>query len=169
MQRYKNKPVFVLQATTNIDRLVTFYKASNKAKRRAVYVDYKQVRIVKSTGNKHIPQPDIFNNVFEIKPNQSYKDANFTMFVRQSMIERIKTMAEQLEVSGGVLIYSMWQGYKEDKGMQDFLNGMEELGIAVEYLHTSGHASEEDIELLINAISADEYRMVHTEANKTNL
>jgi mRNA degradation ribonuclease J1/J2 len=60
----------------------------------------------------------------------------------------------------------MWQGYKEDKGMQDFLNGMEELGITIKVLHTSGHASPEDIKLLKNTVVAAEYKMVHTEATE---
>jgi ribonuclease J len=165
MQEYNNKPIFVLQTTTNIDRLVTFYKASTKAKRR-VYMDYKQARIVKCIGNKNIPQPDIFNNVFEIKPKQFYKDANFTMFVRQSMLGYIKALAQHCNFNGGVLIYSMWQGYKEDKGMQDFFNGIEELGITIKVLHTSGHASPEDIKLLKHTVVAAEYKMVHTEATE---
>jgi ribonuclease J len=165
MLSHKDRPVFVLQATTNIDRLVSFYKASNKAKRRAVYMDYKQARVVKGTGNKHIPQPDIFDNVYEIQPKQYYKDANFTMFVRQSMLGYLKGLARHFDLKGGVLIYSMYNGYREGQALKDFLNEIKELGIEIVTLHTSGHASVKDIKLLLKTVKADRKKMVHSNAN----
>lgn len=56
----------------------------------------------------------------------------------------------------------MWNGYKGDEDMAEFLNEAQSLGMRVVDLHTSGHATTEDIELLKKTVCADEYVTVHT-------
>jgi ribonuclease J len=186
MQGHTNKPVFVLQSTTNMDRLVSFYRASKKCGRRVFMDDY-QSALAKAAGGK-IPRPDVFNDVFaftakaiegkrydkfcSIKNRRSIdsicEDGNFTMFVRQSMLGYIKALSQRQDVTGGVLIYSLWQGYQKDEKMQAFLKEIEDLGITLRYLHTSGHAFEPDIERLKTTVKADRYIPVHTESNNAD-
>ena len=78
------------------------------------------------------------------------------MLVRPSMCEYIKKLISQAHVSGATLIYSIWKGYKEREKMSAFLNEMRAIGLYIIDLHTSGHASAEDIELLKQTVNAKE-------------
>jgi ribonuclease J len=184
MKECEGKPVFILQSTANIDRLVSFYRASKRSG-RVLFMDDYQAAIANAAGG-NIPRPDNFSDVYAftskgidgeryykfnlIKQKWSLdgitKNGNFTMMVRQSMLGYLLAMSKRMDIAGGVLIYSMWEGYKKDSKMQTFLKRVEELGIKVVTLHTSGHATEEDIELLKQRIVADEPIMVHTEAKE---
>jgi ribonuclease J len=90
------------------------------------------------------------------------------MFVRQSMLGYIKALSQRQDVTGGVLIYSLWQGYQKDEKMQAFLKEIEDLGITLRYLHTSGHAFEPDMDRLKTTVKADRYIPVHTESNNAD-
>ena len=46
--------------------------------------------------------------------------------------------------------------------ISEFLSAMKSLGINIIDLHTSGHASAEDIELLKQTVRAEEYVTIHT-------
>lgn len=177
-----DKPVFVLQSGTNIDRLVSVYRA-NKRSGRILYEDNYTALIASAAGGK-IPRPDIFKDVvaftpspvrgkrkdmfFEFENKRGLKGiANgtkrFTMTVRPSMLGYLKKLADKMDLSGAVLIYSIWNGYKENKDMAEFLYTLQSLGMNIIDMHTSGHASAEEIELLKKAVCADEYVTVHTE------
>lgn len=177
-----NKPIFVLQSSTNIDRLVSIYRASKRCG-RIFYEDNYTALIASSAGGK-IPRPDVFNDVFAFTPKQIFgkrKDLffefekrrgisqiptnrNFVMLVRPSMLGYIQKLAEKTDLSETILIYSMWHGYKQNEDVAEFLNALRLLGVSVVDLHTSGHASSNDIELLKSTVRADEYVVVHTSA-----
>ena len=89
--------------------------------------------------------------------------------VRPSMIDYIKKLADKMDLADAIMIYSLWNGYKENNEMKEFLTAIEEMGIQIKTLHTSGHASAEDIKLLEQSVSADEYVIVHTENNIAKL
>ena len=175
-------PVFVLQSGSNIDRLVSIYRASKRSG-RITYMDNYISLIAQSAGGK-IPRPDIFGDVIAFTPRRLYGKRNemfmqiknkrgingiangtkrFTMLVRPSMAEYLKKLISQAHMCGATLIYSMWKGYKETEYVAHFLNEMQSLGVNVVDLHTSGHASEEDIELLKNLVHARQTVCVHTE------
>lgn len=181
MASNKDKPVFILQSTTNIDRIVSFYKASTKTG-RLFYMDNYQAVIAAAAGDK-IPRPDTFRNVYaytfkkissyryealktikqKIRITQIGKDKNFTMLIRQSMLECIKKINDNTPLKDAVLIYSLWEGYKEDDSMKKFLEEILKLGIKIVSLHTSGHACLEDIEKLRRRVNPGEFVLVHTE------
>lgn len=180
MENNKDKPVFILQSTTNIDRIVSFYKASTKTG-RIFYMDNYQAVIAAAAGNK-IPRPDAFRNVYaytfkkissyryeslktikqKIRITQIGKDKSFTMLIRQSMLECIKKINDNTPLKDAVLIYSLWEGYKEDDSMKKFLEEILRLGIKIVSLHASGHAYPEDIEKLRRRVNPGEFVFVHT-------
>ncbi|MCH5156235.1 MAG: MBL fold metallo-hydrolase [Clostridiales bacterium] len=186
IMRQSEKPLFVLQSATNIDRLVSVYRAAKRSG-RILYEDNYAALIATAAGGK-IPRPDVFKDVFAFTPRVLYgrrkdmffefenkrglrqipKKTNFVMLVRPSMLEYVKKLAERMDLSRAVLIYSMWIGYKERPEMAEFLTEVEKMGIKIKTLHTSGHASADDIELLKQTVSADEYVTVHTSATTEN-
>ena len=176
-----NNPMFVLQSATNIDRLVSVYRASKRSN-RILYEDNYAALIASAAGGK-IPRPDIFKDViaftprfvrgkrkdmfFEFENKLGIKDIasgtkRFTMTVRQTMLCFLKKLFVAADINSATLIYSMWNGYKENKEMSEFLDVAESLGMNIVDLHTSGHASAADIELLKQTVNADEYVSVHT-------
>ncbi|MDE7330446.1 MAG: hypothetical protein K2N30_05120 [Clostridia bacterium] len=177
-----DNPVFVLQSGTNIDRLVSFYRASKRSG-RLTYMDIYTSHIASAAGGS-IPRPDVFKDVIAFTPRAVHgkraeifmeilnkrglqEIANgtkrFTMLVRPSMCEYIKKLLSTAHISGATLVYSMWKGYKENDDMKEFLSEMHALGLNIVDLHTSGHASAGDIELLKKTVNAKETVCVHTE------
>ena len=65
--------------------------------------------------------------------------------------------------SGGLLVYSFWNGYKETDNMKEFLGECEKLGLKIVTLHTSGHADAETIKDLIGKTKPKKILPVHTE------
>lgn len=142
------------------------------------------VSLIAKAAGGHIPRPDVFKDViaftprpvrglrkdmlFEFKNKRGLKGIasgtkKFTMFVRPSMLDYIKKLYSTAHMCGATLIYSIWKGYKDNQEMKNFLSEMQDLGVNVIDLHTSGHASMEDIELLKQTVNAEQYICVHTE------
>lgn len=187
IMRATENPVFVLQAGTNIDRLVSIYRASRQSG-RVIYMDHYTSLIASAAGGK-IPRPDVFDDViaftpralrgkrkdlfFEIQNKRGLKGIAsgtkpFTMLVCPTMGKYIKKLSALANLKGATLIYSMWQGYKEKGYVSEFLTQMQALGVNVIDLHTSGHASASDVELLKRTINAKQTVCVHTEVRNEN-
>ena len=175
-------PVFVLQSGTNIDRLVSFYRASKRSG-RILYMDNYVSHIAAAAGGK-IPRPDVFDDVIAFTPRRvcgKRKDlffkinnkrglkaiANgtrrFTMLGRPTVCNYIKRILTTADIKEATIIYSMWNGYIEQDYLSGFLNEMQSLGVNIIDLHTSGHAKEEDIKLLKQTVNAKQTVCVHTE------
>ena len=174
-------PIFVLSSASNVDRLVSIYRAS-KRNARLTYMDNYMSLIASAAGGR-IPRPDVFKDVvaftprglderrkdmfFEINNKRGAKSIaahtdRFTMFVRPTMLPYLKKLFALAKYTNATLIYSIWKGYKKEKEVSEFLDGVRALGIKIVDLHTSGHASEEDIELLKSVVHAKKYVCVHT-------
>ena len=176
-----DKPVFVLQSASNIDRLVSFYRAAKRSG-RIFYEDIYTAMLAEAAGGK-IPRPDFFDDVyaftpwrvqgkrkdmfFEFERKRGFagiaKGKPFVMLVRPSMLGYLKKLAEKMNLGGALLVYSMWSGYREHDDVKLFLDEAQKLGFIERTLHTSGHASKQDIERLKECISASEYVTVHTQ------
>lgn len=86
----------------------------------------------------------------------------FVMIVRSSMCGFMnKLYNSSLYLPGSTLVYSMWSGYKQEKRTAEFLDCVTDMFMNIVDLHTSGHATEEDIELLKQTVNADKYVTVH--------
>ena len=173
-----DRPVFVLMAATNIDRIVTFYKIANATKRLFLLDTY--AGLITDTIGGNIPNPRTFSNVRMFLTNQNkYKilenysknkigrkgivNSNFMMCVRPSMKKYLENYPEGFSFEGCTMFYSMWEGYKKEKNMKEFLEFMEEKGVKIISLHTSGHADEKDFDKLIKKVEPKIIIPVHTE------
>lgn len=174
----KNRPIFVLMPATNIDRIVTFYKIANPTKRLFLLDTY--AGLITDTVGGNIPNPRTFSNVRMFLTNQNkYKilenypknkigrkgivNSNFMMCIRSSMKQYLEKYPEEFSFEGCTLFYSMWEGYKKEKNTKEFLEFMEEKGVKIISLHTSGHADEKDFDKLIKKVEPKIIIPVHTE------
>jgi len=150
-----NRPVFVLMAATNIDRIVTFYKIANATKRL-----FPNVRIFLTNQDKY----EILKNYPQNKiDRKGIANKNFMMCVRASMKKYLEKYPEGFSFEGCTMFYSMWEGYKKQENMKEFLKFMEEKGVKIISLHTSGHADEKDFDKLIKKVEPKIIIPVHTE------
>lgn len=175
-----NQPVFVFMAATNIDRLVTIYRTAKRTKR--IFLQDVYTASIAAAAGKNIPNPEIFSDVrvFLTVPNEKQYTAlqrfpkakigraeiakkQFVMCVRPSMKKYLERLFEEADYSDGLMFYSMWDGYVQNEDVADFLQFMEENGIRISNLHTSGHADEEAFDKLIEQTCPKYILPVHTE------
>jgi ribonuclease J len=85
--------------------------------------------------------------------------------VRASMGGLLRSVLSPLPAGPrGLLVYSMWSGYQTRGRTAAFLRKMEGLGLRLETLHTSGHASPDDLRKLVEAMRPGCVVPIHTEA-----
>lgn len=158
--------VFLYFSPQNIDRLVSFYKAASSTKRLFVIDVYTAYILMKLKKFAKIPYPSkSFRNIRIffggnyldripvdekeefIKAMASYKisaveiegmSGNIMMTIRGSMINSLKKMNC---LSGALFIYSMWEGYLQDKSTEKITEFLNDNHIQQYILHTSGHAN----------------------------
>lgn len=169
-------PVFILQSSMNIDRAVTMYRAAKKTGR--VFLEDAYMAVITTAAGEHIPNPE-FPDVFAFITNPSkyefisgYKrkigkdrisKMHFAMCVRTTMLSYIKSLSEKMSFENGILVYSFWNGYKNDEKMKNFLLECEALGLKIETLHTSGHADTNAVKRLVEKVNPSIIIPVHTE------
>lgn len=174
-------PVFILQAATNIDRLVTVFKAARRSNR--VLIQDLYMAEVATAAGKNIPNPASFSGVRVFITNgyngrhelldSKYRKSKisragiakqrFVMCVRPSMQSYLEKLSDEIPFEGGILFYSMWSGYKEKEDIAEFLQFMQDKGIRVVDLHTSGHADAETVQVLLDDVKPKYIFPVHTE------
>lgn len=168
-------PIFVLQSSTNIDRVVTMYRAAKRSSR--VFLQEVYMADVTSAVGGSIPNP-AFNDVYAFITNPKRHDAlvkyrrmgkvrmaktPFVMCVRSSMLRYLKNLSKLMSFEGGLLVYSMWSGYQQQPAMSSFIKGCENMGLRLVSLHTSGHADPDTIRALIERVQPTKIIPVHTE------
>ena len=168
-------PIFVLQSSANIDRIVTMYRAAKRTGR--IFLQELFMAELATAAGKSIPNP-AFDDVYAFITNPKRYDAltkyrrigkdgiaksRFVMCVRSSMLRYMQSLSEQMNFDGGLLIYSMWSGYRKQPEMEAFLCACEDIGLKVVELHTSGHADADTIKRLIAHVNPTEIIPVHTE------
>lgn len=168
-------PIFVLQSSANIDRIVTMYRAAKRTGR--IFLQELFMAELATAAGKSIPNP-AFDDVYAFITNPKRYDAltkyrrigkdgiaksRFVMCVRSSMLRYMQSLSEQMNFDGGLLIYSMWSGYRKQPEMEAFLCACEDMGLKVVELHTSGHADADTIKRLIAHVNPTEIIPVHTE------
>ena len=82
------------------------------------------------------------------------------MFVRAN--RQFETIIRQFDPTQSILLYSMWDGYRTKPGSN--LPAFLALTGTWEALHTSGHASPEDIRLIIDKADPELVIPMHTDA-----
>lgn len=170
--------VFVLQSSANIARIQAIYNAAKRAK-RILLVDIFTANILNKLP-KRIPNPFTFDDVylffpmaltqkaigekphlfkpfakFKIAPDELHSRKDMVVLVRESMIYEVQ---KRINKEDSCLIYSKWNGYKEERKTAQFLKLFDK---AVD-LHTSGHADIPSIKEFISALNPKTIIPVHT-------
>lgn len=158
----KYKYVFVLCATTNLDRIFACARAVPYGK-YCICDDY-QRRLVE-TVSKHWSKLSSFYQMpkftsFRYKPPQRFTELGGLMFVRVN--PKFEAIIRQYDPAQSILLYSMWDGYRTRQGstIPDFLA----LTGTWKRLHTSGHASRKDLRHVIEKADPQVVIPMHTDA-----
>lgn len=180
----KYDDILILQSSTNIDRLVSFYRASLKTKKK--FIEDLFTATIASNLTKSIPSPISGHASVSVWIPFKYRDKdkkfkekyvcpmekyrsnyafhrNVCMLVKQSMIDDIKFLKkEKHKFKNACLIYSMWDGYLEDEKMNKFKEEIESMNIKFIKLHTSGHADKYAMEYVKEYLNPDVVIPIHT-------
>lgn len=179
--------VFILQSSTNIDRITSFYKASINSNKS--FIEDLFTANITSKINTKIPNPISFKNVYVwiplkyrkkskafndkyILPLKKYSRSvsvckDYIMLVKTSMINDIKMLKEKGKITNACLVYSIWDGYKEKaSSVKSFLSEISDLGITFIDLHTSGHADIDTIKLVEEITKPNMVIPIHTTNKK---
>ncbi len=174
----------VWTSSQNIDRLVTIFKACKRAKRELI-LDLYTAEILRATGNPHLPQgtwqgvrvyvPEaqrrlvkrqaMFQVIDRYKTRRIFPERLAALAPRAALLFR-PPMMEELNrancLQGARLIYSLWKGYLNEERQQPFREWLKRWRIPMSHIHTSGHASVEDLKRLASAINPKRVVPIHT-------
>ena len=156
-----NKYVFVLCASTNLERICAIAQTVPRGK--YFICDSYQEKLIKTISKHWSGYSPLFNIPKLTKYNKSlvprFSDRGFVMIVRAN--RHFEEIIKQFDSKNSIILYSMWDGYrtKIDSNIPNLLD----LANSWEYFHTSGHASVEDIKMVIETISPSVVIPIHTE------
>lgn len=176
-------PIFVLQSSMNIDRIVTMYKAAYNNNR--VFLEDLYLAEITEAAGGNVPRPTSFDEVKTFitrkydKEHDRYKlfqrygkkrigiedisKLRFMMCIRTSMLRYLRSLNKKMPFEQGLLIYSIWSGYKEQEEMNTFLTDCKEMGLTIKTLHIGGHADQNAIRELITHMNAKKVVPIHTQ------
>ena len=156
------KYVFVLCATTNLDRIFALARAVPRGK-YCICDDYQKMLV--ETVSKHWSGISSFYEMpkllsFKHHPPARFAELGGLMFVRAN--SKFGAIICQYDPAQSILLYSMWDGYrtKPDSTIPEFLS----LTGTWAELHTSGHASPDDLRHVIEKADPEIVIPMHTEA-----
>lgn len=166
----KNKYVFALCSSANIDTIAEFYNAALKTDKPFIVceIDF-QAEILKIVSRNTASRFYNFNRrkIYSYAKNLHafMNEKGFFFLGRANCITRkaIETFSDSL------LIYSMWSGYLDkthpafDEYKNNFINSALSCGCRIVNLHTSGHASVEEIKKVCEITSAKTVIPIHSE------
>jgi ribonuclease J len=186
--RENNNITFLFTSSQNIDRLVSAYKACLSTGSIFVIDIYTAFVLDKLRKvSKNIPQfnwrnikiafikyhADVLASAGYRSLLYAYNKQKIDMFDINRQKNNILLMAKDNSVfpsivknidnvSGAKLIYSMWEGYLTDK----FKEYCKEKKIDIESVHTSGHATIEDLKAFAKALNPKTLVPIHTFASE---
>lgn len=171
----------------NIDRLVSFYRASLRTGKIFV-IDFYTANILGCLKEyAKIPYPsEDYSNIRVFYPHwlckritqngreelmYKYKDYKITkkeiddqneeimMIVRPSMQKDLELIKS---IEGTNFVYSLWEGYLQDDSMQKFLKFIEKKNMDFYQIHTSGHAEIATLQKVVNQLKPRRIIPIHT-------
>ena len=164
----RNKNVFILCSSMNIDSIASFYKAAMEEKKK-VYADKYQrsnMDIVSANAESDLycfPYVTVYWSEREEYIEKMDKEG-FCMFVRYNG-KMFKDVLKKY--SDSLFIYSLWDGYLaeefRDKKIYNYVPKDEHGEPKVVHLHTSGHAYEEDILKLCDIVKPKVIFPIHSQ------
>lgn len=172
-------PCFIYCSSTNIDRLITARNIAERTGRLFLEDIYtaqmaacsgveeiipkrgKVYAFLTHGGSKEYDALRQFSNAKISRDTIAQK--HFLMTVRPSMSGYLEKLSKKISFRGGILFYALWKGYREQPYVRDFLNFMQDQGVKIHTLHTSGHADPQTIDALLSAVSPKTILPIHTE------
>jgi ribonuclease J len=167
----------------NIDRFVSFFRASLRAGRTFV-MDAYLANLVRGLALRSLPNPEHDQRVRVLLPaNQkrmivrrerfdliepfrhrrifteelAVDGAKFTIMFRPSMAPDF----DGLSLDGGALLYSLWPGYLE-RDRLDLRQWAHDRGVAFQLVHSSGHAHPDDLRRMAEALRPGRLMPIHS-------
>jgi ribonuclease J len=180
--------VLCQSASQNIDRVISFYNAARACGKIFVMDNYTAnvLSELKKLTHENLPVPSlrhpdvrVYHPILLTRKMKKIlgrtcsgrfrastvsvkmigrKQKRIVMLIRPSALPDIKLMG----LKDGILIYSQWQAYREKAYQIRLESYLESVGFSDCYLHTSGHAFEEDIKKVIRGLSPKEIVPIHT-------
>lgn len=178
-ENYDN--LFLLSSSTNLTRTISFYKSRGD---REFIVDPLGAPLLKEIGQyprgTKVYNPYYYSKDYDERathlikeyglnpiPAEKLLDKKIAMTVRPSSAHYLfESLCEKrgYSLKKSLLIYSLWRGYEEkSEQMKEFIEKFIEQGGEVAYIHSSGHASEKEIEELVDSVSPSVIIPVHSE------
>jgi ribonuclease J len=186
-----DKAVFIYQSGQNVSRAVSFYKAAKRTGRifiPDVYTAHVLTEISHCPGGEKIPRPGhpgfddvrvwypqrLTSLLFETDRKdiplryQTYKMTKGEMaedlgkvmvLVRPGMQNDLNKISG---IQGSILIYSLWEGYRTKDKTQEFLDDVQNMGVRIESLHTSGHADLQALQRMSVTLKPKRIIPIHT-------
>ena len=165
----------VWASAQNIDRMVTIFRAARRTG-RVLLIDLYTAVILEATGRNNIPQSDwpdvrlyiphaqrvaikekgLFGDRERHRANRIFPESLPGLKDRAVMLFRpmmTRDHGVRAVLDGARLSYSMWQGYLKDESTAGVREWLEERGIPLEVIHTSGHASVADLRRFAAALA----------------
>lgn len=158
-----NKYVFIMCASTNIDRIASFYHANKKAGNKIFICDDYQKDILDYVTRTTKLCTDYYD-FSDIKHFDStiYDDMvnkGFCMLVRSNYFS--KKFMHSPNFKEHLFIYSQWLGYIQGKTADESIANFVPKNYY--YLHTSGHATPEGITQVCNIVKPEVIIPIHGE------
>lgn len=167
----------------NIDRFVTFFKAALRTNRTFIVdaytanlidalntpslpkmAEHRSIRVfLPSAQRRMIMSKERFDLVEPYRNRRIYLEElrlhpeRFVMLFRSSIARDLATA----KLKGGRLIWSLWIGYL-DRDKFDVRQWCQEQTMAFEVIHTSGHASPDDLGRMVEALAPEYLIPIHT-------
>lgn len=176
----------IFSATQNIDRLVTTYRACKKAGRTLV-IDLYTATVAAATRRDTIPQPGFprlrvhvpnrqrilvktsaeFGRIESIRKHRIFLDevrSDPGKFVFLAQGSTLPELARAGCLADASAIWSLWPGYLDQPSGARVTRVLEQHAVPLLQLHSSGHASIEDLQRLALAINPNRIVPIHTSA-----
>ena len=177
---------YIYTSSQNIDRLVSIYKAC-LASQKTFVVDVYTANVLEILSNfAGLPSPlKGFPNLKVLFPNRlttslfksghgdlankfskskitkdeiSLNPSDFVLLVRPSM----KNDLNKIITDNGNLIYSMWEGYKEQAITKEFIDWLKSKNFTIYDIHTSGHANTDTLKEFADTLAPKVIIPIHT-------
>ena len=176
--------MLVCASAQNIDRMVTLYRAAKRTG-RTLLIDLYAAEMLRATGNPNIPQSSWPNvalftpqyqrrqvrnkGLFAIldrhKGNRLYPEAlearaaDLVMLFRPAMLSDLRGAGC---LAGAHAVWSQWDGYLAQESGVALRAALDDAGIPMTVIHTSGHASLVDLQRLAKAIAPGSIVPIHS-------
>ena len=168
-------------SSQNVDRVISAYEAAKRVGRQLI-LDVYTAEVLKASGSVDVPSPNAsdvqvflplsqksrikwkkrYDIVKPYYPSRIYPEKLKEAASKSLMIFR-PSMLQELEkancLSDATCITSLWAGYLKREA--EFFSKIETLGITRKHIHTSGHATVNELKRFIAAFPASRIVPIH--------